>query len=284
MSMARKLREDMKSGRLVVAPGAYDCVTARLVEAAGFGCVYMTGGGTAGTLGFPDYGLTTMSEMADNAGRLARVLNVPLIADADTGYGNELNVTRTVREYEMRGVAAIQIEDQGFPKKCGHLQDKTIIPLNDFIRKIRAAAAARRNSDTIIVARTDARGGAGFGEAVDRMNASLEAGADVAFLEAHHSDEEMEQIPKLIKGPCLLNVGRFGKSPAPHLKRVADMGYAIAILPGMLLTHVIGSCEHMLKELRETQAHPVPFRDLTIHELWRYCGAEEWDKVQERFK
>jgi 2-methylisocitrate lyase-like PEP mutase family enzyme len=116
------------------------------------------------------------------------------------------------------------------------------------------------------------------------MNAALDVGADVAFLEAHHSDKEMEQIPKLIHGPCLLNVGRFGKSPAPPLRTVADMGYRIAILPGMLLTHVIGSCEHILKELRDTQCHPVPFRDLTIHELWRACGSASWDAVQEKFK
>ncbi len=284
MSQAAKLRKAIQDGPMIVAPGAYDCITARLIEGGGFSCAYMTGGGTAGMLGFPDYGLTTMTEMVDNAGRIANAVDIPLIADADTGFGNELNVTRTIREYEMRGVAAIQLEDQGFPKRCGHLEGKTIIPLNEFIRKISAAVAARRNPDTIIVARTDARGGGGFEDAIERMNAALDVGADVAFLEAHHSDKEMEQIPKLIHGPCLLNVGRFGKSPAPPLRTVADMGYRIAILPGMLLTHVIGSCEHILKELRETQCHPVPFRDLNIHELWQACGSASWDAVQEKFK
>ena len=141
MSKASKLRSLLRQDGMVVAPGAYDCITARTIAQAGFGAVYMTGAGTAATLGYPDYGLVTMSEMVDNAGRIAAAVDVPVIADADSGYGNELNVVRTVREYEQRGVAGIHIEDQGFPKKCGHLDDKVIIALDDYLAKIRAAVA-----------------------------------------------------------------------------------------------------------------------------------------------
>src|SRR5579864_3721156 len=177
-SATKRLRELLGGTGMVIAPGAYDCIGARVIEQAGFTAVYMTGAGTAATLGYPDYGLITMSEMAANAGRIAMAVKVPVIADADTGYGNELNVTRTVREYEQRGVAGIHIEDQGFPKKCGHLDDKEIVPREDWLAKLRAAVAARRSADFTIIARTDSRAVAGFDEAVARANAALAAGAD----------------------------------------------------------------------------------------------------------
>src|SRR6202171_230012 len=142
MTQTARFRELLRRDGMVVAPGAYDCITARLIERAGFDAVYMTGAGTAATLGYPDYGLVTMSEMADNAGRIVSAVGVPVIADADTGYGNELNVVRTVREYEKRGVAGIHIEDQAFPKKCGHLDNKVIVPMDDYVAKIRAAVSA----------------------------------------------------------------------------------------------------------------------------------------------
>ena len=145
MSRARRFREILQRGGLTIAPGAYDCITARSIVQAGFDAVYMTGAGTAATLGYPDYGLVTMSEMAENAGRIASAVDAPVIADADTGYGNELNATRTVREYEQRGVAGLHIEDQGFPKKCGHLDNKVIVPIDEYLAKIRAALAARRD-------------------------------------------------------------------------------------------------------------------------------------------
>src|SRR5256885_13763998 len=173
MTQAARFRELMRRDGMVVAPGAYDCITARLIERAGFEAVYMTGAGTAATLGYPDFGLVTMSEMVANAGRIAAAVELPVIADADTGYGNELNVFRTVREFERSGVAGIHIEDQEFPKKCGHLEGKQVIPREDYIAKIRAAAAARRDQDFMIIARTDSRAVAGFDEAVVRANAAL---------------------------------------------------------------------------------------------------------------
>jgi 2-methylisocitrate lyase-like PEP mutase family enzyme len=194
MSRAAKLRALLKQD-MVVAPGAYDCITARTIAQAGFSAVYMTGAGTAATLGYPDYGLVTMSEMADNAGRIANAVDVPVIADADTGYGNELNATRTVREYERRGVAGLHIEDQGFPKKCGHLDNKVIVPLDEYLAKVRAAVAARHNPDFLIIARTDSRAVLGLEEAIRRANAALAAGADMAFVEAPQTMEEVASVP-----------------------------------------------------------------------------------------
>src|SRR5262245_4361934 len=211
MTAAARLRQLLRRQQMLLAPGAYDCITARTIAQAGFDAVYMTGAGTAATLGYPDYGLITMSEMADNAGRLASAVAVPVIADADTGYGNELNTTRTVREYERRGVAGLHIEDQGFPKKCGHLDNKAVVPRDEFLAKIRAAAAARNDPDFLIIARTDARAVLGFDEAVARANAALTAGADMAFVEAPQTLEEVAAVPRLVKGPCLLNVVWRGK-------------------------------------------------------------------------
>jgi 2-methylisocitrate lyase-like PEP mutase family enzyme len=175
MSKASELRAMIKRGGMTIAPGAYDCITATTIAQAGFECVYMTGAGTAAAHGYPDYGLLTMSEMVTNAGKIAATVDLPVIADADTGYGNELNMVRTVHEYARHGVAAIHIEDQVFPKKCGHLDNKEVIPADDYIAKIRAAADARGNSDFIVIARTDSRAVIGFDEAIKRANAALAA-------------------------------------------------------------------------------------------------------------
>lgn len=283
MNTARELRKQMRETKMIVAPGAYDCITARLVEQAGFGAVYMTGAGTAATLGYPDYGLVTMSEMADNAGRIAGAVKVPVIADADTGYGNELNAVRTVREYERRGVAGMHIEDQGFPKKCGHLDNKTIVPLEEYIAKIRAAAAAKRDPDFLLIARTDSRAVAGFEEAVRRANAALEAGADMAFVEAPQTMEEVAAVPRLVKGPCLLNVVWRGKTPDVGLEDAEAMGYKLAILPGLLFKAVLGICDEVLAETKRTRRHPKPVKDITVREAFRRVGADEWDAVSARF-
>ena len=280
MAMTTRLRELLRAGGLVAAPGAYDCITARLVEQAGFSAVYMTGAGTAATLGYPDYGLVTMSEMADNAGRLAAAVRIPVIADADTGYGNELNVVRTVREFEQRGVAGIHIEDQGFPKKCGHLENKVVIPLEEYAAKIRAAAAAKRDPDFLIIARTDARAVLGFEEAIRRAKAALEAGADMAFVEAPQTREEVAAVPRLVHGPCLLNVVWRGKTPDIPLDEAQAIGYKLAILPAVLFTAVIGVCDAMLAELRRTRRHPLPAADLSPAEAFRRFGAQEWDHVR----
>jgi 2-methylisocitrate lyase-like PEP mutase family enzyme len=280
MSKASELQELRRRDAMVTAPGAYDCITARMVEQAGFSAVYMTGAGTAAALGYPDYGLVTMSEMVENAGRIAAAVKTPLIADADTGYGNELNVVRTVREYEQRGVAGIHIEDQGFPKKCGHLENKAIIPLEDYLAKIRAAVGARRDRDFLIIARTDARAVLGFEEAIRRANSSLDAGADMAFVEAPETLEEVAAVPRLVHGPCLLNMVWRGKTPDVSINEAQAMGYKLAILPVLLFNAVVGVCDQMLGELKRAGRHPLPVADLPPKEFFRRMGAEEWDPLR----
>ena len=281
-SAATRLRALLKQDGMVVAPGAYECIGARVIEQAGFSAVYMTGAGTAASLGYPDYGLVTMSEMAENAGRIATAVRVPVIADADTGYGNELNVTRTVREYEKRGLAGLHIEDQGFPKKCGHLDDKVVIPLDDYLAKIRAAAAARTHPDFLLIARTDARAAIGFDGAVKRMNAALAAGADMAFLEAPQTREEVEAVPKLVRGPCLLNVVSGGKTPVLDLAYAETIGFKLAILPGILFQTAVAAFDAALAEVKTARRHPD--MKVSLKEKFRRVGSEEWDALRERFK
>jgi 2-methylisocitrate lyase-like PEP mutase family enzyme len=268
---------------MLIAPGAYDGITARMIEQAGFQVIYMTGAGTAATLGYPDYGLVTMSEMAENAGRIVASAGVPVIADADTGYGNEINVIRTVREYERRGVAGLHIEDQGFPKKCGHLDRKEVLALEEYLAKIRAAVAARQDPAFLIIARTDARAVLGFEEAIRRANAALQAGADMAFVEAPETLEEVAAVPKLVKGPCLLNLVWRGKTPEVGFDDAEGMGYKLAILPALLFTAVIGACDRMLDQVRRSHRHPVPVADITVQETFARLGASEWDNLREQF-
>jgi 2-methylisocitrate lyase-like PEP mutase family enzyme len=282
MSAAARLRALLKQDGMIVAPGAYDCISARVIAQAGFSAVYMTGAGTAAMLGYPDFGLVTMSEMAENAGRIAAAVGVPVIADADTGYGNELNVTRTVREYEKRGVAGLHIEDQGFPKKCGHLDDKTVIPLDEYLAKIRAAAAARSNPDFLLIARTDSRAVIGFEEAVTRMNAALKAGADMAFLEAPQTPEEVAAVPRLVKGPCLLNVVSGGKTPVLDLAEAQKLGFKLAILPGLLFQTAVPAFDAVLSEVKATRRHPD--MKVSIKEKFRRMGSDEWDALRTRFR
>ncbi|HTO69094.1 MAG TPA: isocitrate lyase/PEP mutase family protein [Myxococcota bacterium] len=281
---ARRLRELLAQPELVVAPGAWDALTARLVEQAGFPAVYMTGAGTSLARGFPDFGLLGMSEMVENAAVLARSIGVPLLSDADTGYGNELNVTRTVREFEARGVAGIHIEDQQSPKRCGHLDGKEIIAASEYVAKIRAAVAARRDPDFVVIARTDSRAVAGFDEAVARANAALAAGADVAFVEAVETTEELAQVPKRVSGPCLLNVVPGGKTPPVSLADAQSLGYRIAILPGLLLGTVMAAGDRALRALRETGAPPAAAAPGSAPlELFRRFGADEWNALRRRF-
>jgi 2-methylisocitrate lyase-like PEP mutase family enzyme len=284
MTQGSRFRALLHRDGMVVAPGAYDCITAKLIEQAGFATVYMTGAGTAATLGYPDFGLVTLSEMVANAGRIVAAVELPVIADADTGYGNELNAFRAVREFERSGVAGIHIEDQEFPKKCGHLEGKQVIPREDWLAKIRAAAAARRDRDFTIIARTDAGAVAGFDEAVVRANAALAAGADMAFVEAPQTAEEVAAVPRLVKGPCLLNVVRGGKTPDLDLREAERMGYKLAIIPALLIKSVVGICDRMLAELKASHCHPPPVTEITVPEMFRRFGADEWDALRDRFR
>jgi len=283
MSNARRLRALLASGEFLVAPGAYDGLTARLVEQAGFGLVYMTGAGTAAACGYPDYGLVTMTEMVDNAARMAAALSVPLIADADTGYGNELNITRTVRAYEARGVAGIHLEDQVSPKRCGHLLGKEVVPRDTWLNNIRAAVAARRDADFVLIARTDARAVLGLDEAITRANAALALGADLAFVEAPQTVQEVAEIPRRVAGPCVLNLVPGGRTPLVDATTAAAMGYRLAIHPALLLYPMVAAAEAALADLRASGAAPPPPAGFDIAGLFRRCGAPEWDAMRERF-
>ena len=275
-----RLRQLLRQSELVVAPGCYDAITARLVERAGFPAVYMSGAATAASLGYPDYGLITMSEMVERAAVLVRSVSLPVISDADTGYGNELNVTRTVREFEARGVAGIHIEDQVAPKRCGHLENKELISLEEYVSKIRAAVAARQDPDFVIIARSDARTVNGFDDAIDRVNAALKAGADVAFVESPTTVDEVTSIPRLVKGDCLLNIVQGGKTPVFPFGAVREMGYRLAIVPGALLVPSIAAGEAALGDLRKTGTVTETAANLSVREVFRRFGADEWDAVR----
>jgi len=284
MNAATQLRQLLARPEIVVAPGAYDGLTARLIQQAGFSAVYMTGAGTAAARGFPDFGLLGMSEMVENAAVLARSVDIPVIADADTGYGNELNVTRTVREYEARNVAAIHIEDQVFSKRCGHLDGKEIVERDEFIAKIRAAVAARRQPDFTIIARTDARAVASLDEAITRANLAIEAGADMAFVEAPQTREEVATIPREVSGPCLLNLVPGGRTPLLPFAEAQELGYRMVILPGLLLKATIEASDAVLREVRRDGQMPPLKIDATVADLFRRLGSDEWSALRQHFQ
>src|SRR5687767_10230131 len=209
----KRLRELVAGTRYVVVPGAYDTLSARLVQGAGFDAVYLTGGGYSRANGYPDIGLLTQTEVTQWISRTVDAVDIPVIADMDAGYGNALNVIRSVREYEKTGVAAFHLEDQVSPKKCGHYEGKQIVSRAEMVAKIRAAVDTRRDEAMVIIARTDARAVEGFDAAIDRMNAYLEAGADVGFVEAPQNVEEMAKIPSSISKAALVNIFEGGKTP-----------------------------------------------------------------------
>ena len=232
MTPRRTLRTLVEKKQGLVVPGAYDGISARLVQQAGFPAVYMTGYGTAASrLGLPDLGFAGLAEMADHARNIAAVVDVPLIADADTGYGNALNVRRTVQTYEAAGVAALHIEDQITPKRCGHLSGHQVIPRGEFAGKIRAAVEARRDPDLLIIARTDGISAVGFDEALRRGEAAAEAGADVLFIEAPRDEAQVERVARAFDTPLLYNYAPGGRSPLLPFRQLRELGYAIILLP-----------------------------------------------------
>lgn len=280
---ARRLRELIAAPDIVAAPGCYDGLTARLVEQAGFPAIYMTGAGVSAAAGFPDFGLLTQTEMAAAAAVIVRAVSAPVIADADTGYGNELNVVRTIREYERAGVAALHIEDQVSPKRCGHLDGKQVTSKAEFLSKIRAAVAARRDPDLVIIARTDARATHGLDEAIDRANDALANGADMVFVEAPQSLEEVAAVPSTVRGPCLLNIVPGGRTPPISLQDAQAMGFRMAILPGVLLLPVVAAADAALQALRETGRPDSVGPGPGVMSFFSRVGAGEWDALRRRF-
>ncbi|NIH80673.1 isocitrate lyase/PEP mutase family protein [Amycolatopsis viridis] len=286
----KRLRELLAAPGPLVAPGAYDALSARLIEQAGFDVVYLTGfGATASLIGRPDVGLLTGTEMVDQARRLAAAVDVPVIADADTGYGNALNVVRTVRAYEQAGVAGVHLEDQVSPKKCGHLSGKAVIPREEMAGKVRAAVAARRDPDFVIIARTDAAAVHGLADAVDRARAYADAGADLLFVEAPTSEEDLATVARELSGvaPLVFNWAEGGRTPPLSLERIGELGFSLVLYPIGALLAATAAVRALLETVRAdgTPAAALPrlpsfgeFTDLIglpeVHDLERRFAAE----------
>ena len=281
-----RLRELLDSGETILAPGAFDPLAARLVEEAGFPAVYMTGFGTsAALLGRPDVGLLTMTEMADNAGRIAACVDIPVIADADTGYGNPLNVIRTVGVYEAAGVAAIHIEDQVAPKKCGHMEGKLVIGAEEMAQKVKAAVEARGDPAFLIIARTDARALEGFDSALDRGRRYRDAGADALFIEALVSEAEIEAAIRAFPDvPLLFNWAEGGKTPPVSLDRLTKLGYRIVIFPISTLLAATGAMRRVLAEIAAAGTPAAALRELpAFGEFTDFIGLPEVREVERRY-
>ncbi len=252
MTPRRALRTLVERKNGLVVPGVYDGVSARLVERAGFAAAYMSGYGTsASRLGLPDLGYAGLAEMADHARNLAAAIGIPLIADADTGYGNALSVRRTVATYEAAGVAALHIEDQVAPKRCGHLAGHQIVDRGEFAGKIRAAVEARTDADLLVIARTDAISAAGVDEALRRGEAAVKAGADVLFIEAPRDEAQVERVARAFDTPLLYNYAPGGRSPLLPFVRLRELGYAIILLPIDALLVATRAVTDFLRELRQ---------------------------------
>ncbi len=247
-----RLRALLSRSEPLLVPGAYDALSARLVEHAGFDAVYLTGfGATASLLGLPDVGLLSLPDMVDSASRMARAVDVPLISDADTGYGNAINVARAVQQFERAGVAAVHLEDQVAPKRCGHMSGKQVVPVDEMVEKLRAAVAARRDPDFVLIARTDARAVEGLDAALERARAYRDAGADVLFVEAPETEAEVVEVAAAFPDtPLLFNWVERGRTPMLPLARIAELGFAIVIFPVATLFSATTGMQRYLSELR----------------------------------
>ena len=284
MTPRQKLRSLLSRPGYVIAPGAYDTLTARLVEFAGFEAVYLTGGGFSRANGYPDLGLLTMSEIVPWIARTVDAVGIPVIADMDTGYGNAVNVVRSVREYEKIGVSAFHIEDQVSPKKCGHYEGKALVGRGEMVGKIKAAVDTRRDPDMLIIARTDARAVEGLKQALERMHAYLEAGADLAFVEAPQSVEELAAIPKALGKPAVANVFEGGKTPPLPAKELEAMGYRLGIYPSQIHRAAIAAAKKVLAVLkRDGDTAAIEHELATFAEREAAVDSARWRAIEEKY-
>jgi 2-methylisocitrate lyase-like PEP mutase family enzyme len=285
MSPRQTLKKLLQRDKLLVAPGCFDGLSARLVEEAGFEAAYLSGGAVARSMGIPDIGLVTMSEAIERAGQVVSAIKIPIIADADTGYGNAVNLVRTVREFERIGVAAIHIEDQVTPKRCGHLDGKEVVSLAEVEQKIAAALATRTDPDFCIIARTDARAVNGMDDAINRAKAFAKLGVDAIFVEAPQSEEELAEIPRRLPGiPLLVNVFKGGKTPMLPMVRLEKMGYRIAIYPSETQRAGIHAMRHTLATLkREGTTESIDASLTTFKERDKVVGLDDWQKIEREF-
>lgn len=284
MNTTAKLRQLLRQPGIIVAPGAYDCLTAKLIEREGFSAVYMTGAGTAVTrLGRPDLGFATLSEMVSNAAAMTATVAIPLIADADTGYGGALNVYRTVREYERAGVAAVHLEDQVFPKRCGHLDGKQVVPCEEMVIKLRAAVEARTDEDFVIIARTDALAVTGLDDTLRRCQAYAAAGADVLFVEALRTREEIAHVLREVSVPLLYNFVEHGKSPLLSVAELQRLGFKLVIFPGSLMLAVLPLVREILTEIKQRGTTEGLLQRMTnVVELFETVGLSDMLALEAR--
>jgi 2-methylisocitrate lyase-like PEP mutase family enzyme len=285
MNSRQILKKLLKRDQLLVAPGCFDGLSARLVEEAGFEAAYLSGGAVARSMGIPDIGLVTMSESIERAAQVVAAIKIPVIADADTGYGNAVNLVRSVREFERIGVAAIHIEDQITPKRCGHLDGKEVIALGEMEMKLKAALATRTDPDFCIIARTDARGVHGFDDAIARALAFAKLGVDGIFVEAPQSESELAEIPRRLPNvPLLVNVFKGGKTPMLPMERLQQMGYRIAIYPSETQRAAIHAMRGALATLkREGTTESIDASLTTFNERDKVVGLDDWQKIERAY-
>ncbi len=285
MNTRQQLKELLRRDKLLVAPGCFDGLSARLVEEAGFEAAYLSGGAVARSMGIPDIGLVTMSEVIERAAQVVSAVRIPVIADADTGYGNAINLVRTVREYERIGVAAIHIEDQITPKRCGHLEGKEVISLPEMQKKLEAAIATRTDPDFCLIARTDARGVHGLDDAIARGKAFKRLGVDAIFVEAPQSEAELEAIPRELTGiPLLVNVFKGGKTPMLPMERLQAMGYRIAIYPSETQRAAIYAMRTALLVLkREGTTESIDAALTTFKDRDKIVGLDDWQDLERQY-
>ena len=280
-----RLRNLLAEPGIIMAPGVADALNARLVAREDFQALYMTGAGTSAVrLGMPDVGLLTMTEMVDNAARITDASGLPLIADADNGYGGPLNVRRTVRAYERAGVAAVHLEDQVLPKRCGHLSGKRLVPAEEMVGKIKAALDARQDPDFVVIARTDAIAVEGFEQALDRAAMYQEAGCDMLFVEAPRTSDQLAAIPERFAVPTLYNMASSGKTPFLSSDEIAALGFKLVIYPNLLILAGISAATRALRELKSSGSVAGLMNEIaSFTEFFDLVGMEEVQRLEERY-
>ncbi|MEM3225870.1 MAG: isocitrate lyase/PEP mutase family protein [Saccharolobus sp.] len=282
----KQLRLLLEKEEIILAPGAYDVLSAKMIEATGFKMVYMSGFGTAASkLGYPDVGLVTMSEMVDTASKIAEAVNIPVVGDGDTGYGNPINVIRTVQSYENAGIAGIQIEDQVFPKKCGHISGKQVVSIDEMVAKIRAACDARRSKDFVIIARTDAIAVEGIDSAIARAKAYSKAGADLIFVEAPENLSQVEKIAKELQGiPLVYNWAEGGKSPQLDIEVLRKLGFKIVIFPVSTLFAAAKAIKEVLESIKQNGTPlKVMNKLISFQEFLNFIGLSEVYELEKKY-
>jgi carboxyvinyl-carboxyphosphonate phosphorylmutase len=281
-----RLRRLISAPDVVIAPGAYDCVSARLVEASGFKAVYLTGSGMSmSALGAPDVGLMSFAEVLHRAASIADVVSIPVIVDADTGYGGPLNIIRAVKNFERAGISAIQLEDQSWPKKCGHEGGRNVVTAQEMEGRIKAAVDARVDPDLAIIARTDARSEYGLDAAIDRAIRYREAGADIIFVESPESEDELARVAEKVRAPLLANMVEGGRTPILPATRLKELGFSIAIYPNALTRCFAYAGQQLLSALsRDGSTNGYSENMLTHRQLWSLFEYEKWTATENRLQ